>query len=360
MPWQKREPHSNQPPRRPRRDHEAGSGAGAAAGAGPWKKPVTGHSGYKGRKEEPRAQERDRAGDRDKDRDHNRAPESERKFKSDKSGPRQSSSPRPHAGKPRDASAHGTSWEKSADWYDKIIGAQGSELYQRIVIPCALDMLRPKRDESILDLGCGQGVFTRALSEYGAQVTGLDASASLVSRAQEYPSKIPIRYVTRDAANLKELGPFDAVSSILALQNMEHLDRVCASAARVLRDGGRMLWVLNHPCFRIPRQTAWGFDEERKIQYRRVDGYSSPMSIPIVMHPGQAQSESTTSFHKSLTDLMHCAMSAGFLLAGFEEWHSDKQSQPGPRARAENRARDEFPLFVGMLWVKRVAPASTK
>ena len=30
-----------------------------------------------------------------------------------------------------------TSWERSADWYDRIIGAQGSELYQQVVIPGA-------------------------------------------------------------------------------------------------------------------------------------------------------------------------------------------------------------------------------
>jgi hypothetical protein len=78
------------------------------------------------------------------------------------------------------------------------------------------------------------------------------------------------------------------------------------------------------------------------------------MSIPIVMHPGQAQSESTVSFHKGLTDLMGCAFGAGFVLAGFEEWHSNKQSEPGPRGKAENRARDEFPLFVAMLWRKTI------
>jgi SAM-dependent methyltransferase len=252
----------------------------------------------------------------------------------------------------RAAQGHGTSWEKSADWYDRIIGAQGSELYQRIVIPRALDLLKPRKDEQVLDLGCGQGVFTRALSAEGCHVTGVDAAPSLIKRAKTYPSRTPIRYHARDAADLHDLGPFDAACSILALQNMEHLGGVCRASAQVMRDGGRMLWVLNHPCFRIPRQTAWGWDEDRKIQYRRVDAYSSPMNIPIVMHPGQAQSESTVSFHKSLTGLMACAFGAGFALAGFEEWHSDKQSEPGPRARAENRARDEFPLFVAMLWRK--------
>ncbi|MFZ4767704.1 MAG: class I SAM-dependent methyltransferase [Roseimicrobium sp.] len=247
-----------------------------------------------------------------------------------------------------------TAWEKSADWYDRIIGAQGSELYQRVVIPRSLELLQPCKDESILDLGCGQGVFTRALAAEGCRVIGVDAAPSLIERAKSYPSHLPIRYEVRDAADLRELGPCDAACSILALQNMEHLPDVCRNAARVLKTGGRMLWVLNHPCFRIPRQTAWGWDEDRKIQYRRVDAYSSPMSIPIVMHPGQRESESTISFHKSFTDLMACAFSTGFTLAGFQEWHSDKQSQPGPRARAENRARDEFPLFVAMLWRKDV------
>ncbi len=270
---------------------------------------------------------------------------------------RQAGPPRPRASRaepPRDASAHGTSWEQSADWYDKIIGAQGSELYQRIVIPRALEMLQPRRQETVLDLGCGQGVFTRAMAECGARVTGLDASASLVQRARRYPSPAAsaIRYVTRDAADLHDLGTYDAISSILALQNMEHLGQVCLAAARVLRDGGRKPWVMNHPCFRIPKQTSWDYDAEKSIQYRRVDGYSRPRSIPILMHPGREQSETTSSFHKSLADLMACAFSAGFVLGDLEEWHSDKQSEPGPRSLAENRAREEFPLFMALLWYK--------
>jgi hypothetical protein len=41
------------------------------------------------------------------------------------------------------------------------------------------------------------------------------------------------------------------------------------------------------------------------------------------------------------------------VMAGLSEWHSHKASQPGPRARAENHARKEFPLFLAMLWKKK-------
>lgn len=248
---------------------------------------------------------------------------------------------------------HGTSWEKSADWYDRVIGERGSDIYRTVVIPAALDLLKPGNGERVLDIGCGQGVFSRALSDAGAQVTGVDASRTLIATARKYPSRTPIRYLERDAVQIRDLGPFDAISAILCIQNMEHLADVCSACAHVLRPGGRMVWVLNHPCFRIPRQSSWGHEEERKIQYRRLDAYASPLNIPIVMHPGKKDSESTISFHRSITDLTSAAFSAGLVVSGFQELVSDKQSEPGPRARAENRARKEFPLFLAMRFEKR-------
>ena len=264
--------------------------------------------------------------------------------------------PRPPQGPPQGAPSelreHRTSWEKSADWYDRIIGERGSELYQAVVIPGALKLLDVKRGDRVLDLGCGQGVFCRSMAQKGADVTGVDASPTLIQKAKTYPVRPPIRYLARDAAHIGDLGEFDALSAILCVQNMEKLDDVTAAAARALKPGGRMLWVMNHPAFRIPRQSSWGFEDERKLQYRRLDAYSSELSIPIVMHPGKHDSESTVSFHRSLAGLTKSGFAHGLVLGGIEEWHSHKESQPGPRARAENRARKEFPLFLALLWRK--------
>lgn len=258
-----------------------------------------------------------------------------------------SQSPSPGSGVSRD-----TSWEKSADWYDRLIGPQGSELYQSVVIPKALDLLQPVESEHILDIGCGQGVFTRAMASCGAITTGIDLAPSLIAKAKKYPSPSRIRYYARDAANLEGLGNFNAITAILCIQNMPHLAEISLACARHLKPGGRMLWVLNHPAFRIPRQSSWGWEEERKIQYRRIDAYSSEMEIPIVMHPGQPRSEQTVSFHHSLQNLLAPGFASGLSLIGLEEWRSNKTSEPGPKARAENRARREFPLFLALLWSK--------
>ncbi|MCB1227083.1 MAG: class I SAM-dependent methyltransferase [Verrucomicrobiales bacterium] len=247
-----------------------------------------------------------------------------------------------------------TSWEKSAAWYDRLIGERGSDLYQQVVLPGALRLLDPRPGEQILDLGCGQGVLARRLAAARAQVTGVDAAPSLIQAARRYRGEgaAVIDFQVRDAADLSGLGPFDAITAVLCLQNMAHLPEVARAAAAILKPGGRMIWVLNHPAFRIPKQTGWGFDEDRKVQYRRVDGYSAPAEIPITMHPGQDGSEQTLSFHRSLADLTAAGFQSGLVLSGLEEWHSHKTSQPGARAKAENRARREFPLFLALRWTR--------
>ena len=100
--------------------------------------------------------------------------------------------------------------------------------------------------------------------------------------------------------------------------------------------------------FRIPKRSSWGFDQEKNIQYRRVDEYISESEIAISMHPGTDSKSVTVSFHRPLQSYFKALRKAGFSVTRFEEWTSDKHSQPGPRANAENKARKEFPLFLAL------------
>ncbi|MFH1362387.1 MAG: class I SAM-dependent methyltransferase, partial [bacterium] len=178
---------------------------------------------------------------------------------------------------------HNTSWNKVAGWYDKHVGNKGSDFHQQLVIPGAIKLLAPKKDEKILDVACGQGVFCRKLAELGVETSGCDLSKRLINLAKQHSKNI--NYSVEDATKLTSFQneTFDAVSCHLAIQNINPLEKVIAAVARVLKKGGRFLIIMNHPCFRIPRQTGWGTDEQRKLQYRRVDSYLSELKIPIKM-----------------------------------------------------------------------------
>jgi hypothetical protein len=106
---------------------------------------------------------------------------------------------------------------------------------------------------------------------------------------------------------------------------------------------------MNHPSYRIPQGSAWGFDEAQGIQYRRVDQYLSEAKIKIDMTPGKATGkEYTVSFHRPLQFYSKFLEKSALAITRIEEWESHKKSGKGPRQHAEDVARKEIPLFLAL------------
>ncbi len=246
--------------------------------------------------------------------------------------------------KPKD-----TSWNGVATWYDDLLES-GEGTYQRdLILPNVLRLLEIKKGEKVLDLACGQGFFSREFFKAGASIYGVDLSKNLIELARKQsPKEIRFEVSSAEKLSFLESGGVDAVVCVLALQNIKNIGEVFSETARVLARGGRFIFVINHPSFRIPKRSSWGFDEKLKIQYRRVDEYISESESEISAHPGSDLSVSTVSFHRPLQTYFKALRKAGFLVSRLEEWTSAKSSQPGPRAVPENKARKEFPLFLAM------------
>lgn len=249
-----------------------------------------------------------------------------------------------------------TDWGKVAEWYDQLVGESGSEYHREVVLPGVLRLLNPGPAAKVLDLACGQGVLCRILAERGAEVTGIDAAGPLVESAiARGPASI--RYHVADARSIDFLpaGQFDSAACVLAIQNIHPLQPVFAGVARALKPAGRLVIVMMHPCFRGPKETSWGWDDARKVQYRRVDRYLLPRKSPIVARPGADPGTYTWTFHKPIEAYVKLLRGAGLLINAIEEWPSHKLSSSGPRAHAENVARKEIPMFLAIRSVKIAA-----
>jgi SAM-dependent methyltransferase len=243
-----------------------------------------------------------------------------------------------------------TSWQNVSEWYGKAVGKEGNYYHQHIVLPNSLRLLDLKNDSSLLDLACGQGVLARQLPP-GIYYAGVDASPDLIKQAKQLDNNRNHIYGVADVSkNLHvQKRDFSHAALILALQNIEDHDGVIKNARKHLRTAGKLLVVLNHPHFRIPRQTSWGIDHQKQSQYRRVDMYMTPLKIPIRTNPGQGEkSASTWSYHFPLSHYAGLLSENGFVIERLEEWTSDRQSV-GRWAKMENRARMEFPLFMAIL-----------
>lgn len=243
-------------------------------------------------------------------------------------------------------SAKSTDWEGVEKWYGSLVGKEGHYYHKQVILPKLLPLLDLDANSKLLDLACGQGVLARHIPK---EVTylGIDLSPTLINQASHEKGKNHT-FIKADICKplpIKEKD-FTHSSIILALQNVEHPEMALKNASSNLQKNGTLVIVLNHPCFRIPRQTHWEIDEEKKLQYRRVDRYLSPLKIPIQAHPGRKEASPTTwSFHRPLSYYSLALAKSGFVIELIEEWTSDKIST-GKAAKMENRARAEFPLFL--------------
>ena len=245
-----------------------------------------------------------------------------------------------------------TAWNESAEWYAEHL--RGADTYQaKVILPNLLRLMDVKSGEAILDVGCGDGFFTREFFGKTGSAVGVDLSRELILRAKaESPKEIQYHVSSGHAMPFLQAGTFSKAVMVHALQNIEDVHGTLAECARVLRPQGSLFVVVNHPAFRVPKASSWGWDVEEKKQYRRIDHYLSESKVKIQMHPGDAPEEYTISFHRPLQYYFKAFLKAGFAVARLEEWISHRKSQKGPRAEAEDVARKEIPLFMCLEAVK--------
>jgi ubiquinone/menaquinone biosynthesis C-methylase UbiE len=244
-----------------------------------------------------------------------------------------------------------TSWGKVAGWYNNLLEEGGDTYQEKLIKPNLLRILDPKPGEEILDVGSGQGFFAREIAKTpGVKVVGIDVAGELVKLAKQHGGKNET-YLVLSAEKMVGLtsARFDGAMCILALQNIKNLQAAISEIARVLKPGGRAVFVLNHPAFRIPTASSWAYDEEKNIQYRNINKYLSEITQEVDMTQGIADEKKKTftmSFHHPLQVYFKAFAKAGLFVIRLEEWVSHKTSDKGPRKQAEDSARKEIPLFL--------------
>lgn len=247
--------------------------------------------------------------------------------------------------------AAATSWDPLAHWYDGWVGEGGSEYHRQVAVPTVLRLLVPQSGERILDVGSGQGVLAPSMAAAGARYTGVDASPRLVQFARSHHAGQG-RFLVGDARKLDRLPElqgelFDAIVFMLSLQDMDPLESVLAAAESVLEPRGRLVLLLTHPAFRVPRQSGWGWDDGRKLMFRRVDRYLTPLPVPMKPLPGR-EGAANRSFHRPIEAYVNGLSLHGLLTERIEEIPAHKLTADAPNSRAANLARREIPLFLGL------------
>ena len=224
-----------------------------------------------------------------------------------------------------------THWGLESSWYKDVPKSRQSN-HQLIIFPKLIQIINSlfKREDlsklKAIDLACGTGDFTNEITNIVEESIGIDLGEELIETAKEdYPNTFYVEDCENYSENFKAKykQQFDLAFSILAIQNIRDFNKVLNELNSILKPSGKFIFVLNHPTFRIPQNSSWGFNGKTS-QYRIIEKYMTNKEIPITMHPGSKNSTTTYSFHRPLEYYFHCLKFAGYKIFDVEEWVSPK------------------------------------
>ena len=100
-----------------------------------------------------------------------------------------------------------------------------------------------KGNETVLDLGCGDGVLTEqlALSVPQGNALGIDASIHMIETAEKL-RRSNLKFMYMDINNLNFENEFDLIFSNAALHWVKDHKRLLKNACKALKARGKILW----------------------------------------------------------------------------------------------------------------------
>ncbi len=215
-------------------------------------------------------------------------------------------------------------WDQLADWYDEKQGDKGDFWHRMLIDPCFLRLVGDVRGLRVLDLGCGNGYLARGYARSGATVVGVDASKPMIDRARARGKQetARIEYHVADAAHLTMLedASIDLVASNMALMDIEDAEGAIREAGRVLRDRGRFVGSLSHPCFDQGSSSTWLTERffGNSTTSRKVVRYRHPLADDIPWDIG-GRTITTVGYHRPLSWYARVLRDSGLLIRSLEE-----------------------------------------
>ena len=229
-------------------------------------------------------------------------------------------------------------WNAMGDEWFRL--AQTGESRNYFIMPNMLQYMGDVCGKKILDLGCGEGGYSRELAKRGAQLVSVDCSKRAIEYAGKLAQKenLQIEHFVRNSNDLYDIESeqFDIVLCSMMLMDCEDLAGTLREAVRVLKPQGKLYASVLHPCFDgnheagIGRQGT-GLDRQVVVMnYFEPKEWEAPLwggSIPVVWR------------HRTLEDYVKAFLKAGLTIVDLNE----------PRA-SDEQAR----ISVALAWLQKI------
>lgn len=227
-------------------------------------------------------------------------------------------------------------WDELAPWWRR---EAATDLVYREDIGPMLRRLMLDAVGPVIDLGCGEGQWLRWLSTRGVQAFGCDRSFQLLTDAA---GSAPVVCAELPGLSWLQNGSIEVALSVFVLDLIADEREFFSETIRVVRPGGSLIVVINHPGFTAPGSGPL-VDVEGEVLWR----WGSYLKEGSSLQP--AGDRSVVFYHRSMAGLLTAAAEAGWALRAVEE-------RPLGAAAIDRDpgyvGQEGIPRFFGARWKK--------
>ena len=220
-------------------------------------------------------------------------------------------------------------WNANAAYWDARMGDNGNDFVNQLIWPVAAELLDLQGDESVLDVGCGNGLYARRMAALAKEVVAFDFAEEMINLARAYPSEHADRLTyhvldATDQASLLTLGTqrFDVALSTMAIMDIANIEPLFQALAQLLKPGGHFVFATAHPCFNSSAcshviETADRNDALESVFAIKISNYMTPKTAQGFAIVGQPKPQ--LYFDRPLHLLLSAGFTAGFVVDALEE-----------------------------------------
>ncbi len=202
-------------------------------------------------------------------------------------------------------------YDEIADWYST---RKRSSYEFKILLPTILNLLGNLRGKSLIDIGCGPGVYSVEFAKKGAKVFGLDISRKMLDKARNNAKMTNIKLTLQeaDAHFLPFMDKsFDITVFILTILNA----KMVQEAARVLKPDGLFLFSDTHPI--IESKGKW--ESNDMGAGRIIEDYFSPDKREWRIEPVPGRTVTLKYYTRTIEQCVDMIADAGFKILRIAE-----------------------------------------
>ncbi|HIG97377.1 MAG TPA: class I SAM-dependent methyltransferase [Candidatus Aenigmarchaeota archaeon] len=141
-------------------------------------------------------------------------------------------------------------WDKESDFYDRQWkGSPSSEFDYLCTKNLLLHMLKPSVSDSMLEIGCGLGMWTCNIGNKCRKITAIDISKDMIRKAKKNANMKNAKFIVSDFISFKSREKFNKIFAVRSFEYLGDIEDGLRGVKKMLLPGGKFVIITKSmPC----------------------------------------------------------------------------------------------------------------